>query len=42
VTRTDDNHIANLRAKLEANPAHPAHIQTVHGVGYTFGPDGDA
>ena len=42
VTRTVDNHIANLRAKLEANPAHPAHIQTVHGVGYKFVPDGDA
>jgi DNA-binding response OmpR family regulator len=39
VTRTVDNHIASLRAKLEANPAHPAHIQTVHGVGYKFVPD---
>jgi DNA-binding response OmpR family regulator len=42
VTRTVDNHIASLRAKLEANPAHPAHIQTVHGVGYKFVPDADA
>lgn len=36
VTRTVDNHIAGLRAKLEANPARPAYIQTVHGVGYKF------
>ena len=34
-------HIASLRAKLEANPAQPAHIQTVHGVGYKFVPDVD-
>ena len=38
VTRTVDNHIASLRAKLETNPARPAHIQTVHGVGYRFVP----
>ena len=38
VTRTVDNHIASLRSKLETNPAHPAHIQTVHGVGYRFVP----
>ena len=36
VTRTVDNHIAGLRAKLEANPARPLYIQTVHGVGYKF------
>jgi len=36
VTRTVDNHIAGLRAKLEPNPARPAYIQTVHGVGYKF------
>jgi DNA-binding response OmpR family regulator len=42
VTRTVDNHIASLRAKLEINPAHPAHIQTVHGVGYKFVPDAEA
>jgi DNA-binding response OmpR family regulator len=41
VTRTVDNHIASLRAKLEANPAHPEHILTVHGVGYKFVPDGE-
>src|SRR5262249_61191517 len=38
VTRTVDNHIASLRAKLEADPAHPVYIQTVHGVGYKFLP----
>jgi DNA-binding response OmpR family regulator len=38
VTRTVDNHIASLRSKLETNPAQPAHIQTVHGVGYRFVP----
>src|SRR6185295_8886817 len=36
VTRTVDNHIAGLRAKLEADPAKPVHIRTVHGVGYKF------
>ena len=36
LTRTVDNHISSLRAKLEADPAHPIHIQTVHGVGYKF------
>jgi DNA-binding response OmpR family regulator len=36
VTRTVDNHIASLRAKLESDPARPVHIQTVHGVGYKF------
>jgi DNA-binding response OmpR family regulator len=36
VTRTVDNHIAGLRAKLETNPAEPVYIQTVYGVGYKF------
>ncbi|NKB70755.1 MAG: response regulator [Candidatus Latescibacteria bacterium] len=35
-TRTVDNHIAELRTKLEADPAQPRHILTVHGVGYRF------
>jgi DNA-binding response OmpR family regulator len=38
VTRTVDNHISGLRAKLEADPARPVYIQTVHGVGYKFVP----
>jgi DNA-binding response OmpR family regulator len=33
-TRTVDNHIAALRAKLEDNPAVPRRLITVHGVGY--------
>jgi DNA-binding response OmpR family regulator len=39
VTRTVDNHISSLRAKLETDAARPVHIQTVHGVGYKFVPD---
>ena len=37
-TRTVDNHIASLRAKLEINPAEPLHILTVRGVGYKWLP----
>jgi len=33
-TRTVDNHIAMLRAKLEVDPGRPAHIRTVIGIGY--------
>jgi DNA-binding response OmpR family regulator len=33
-TRTVDNHIAALRAKLEPDPDHPRYLKTVHGVGY--------
>lgn len=29
-------YVRRLREKLEADPAHPAHILTVRGVGYTF------
>ena len=36
VSRTVDNHIAGLRAKLEKDPSRPVHIRTVHGVGYRF------
>ncbi len=35
-TRTVDNHVAELRAALEAEPSQPRHILTVHGVGYRF------
>jgi DNA-binding response OmpR family regulator len=35
-TRTLDQHIAKLRQKIEADPADPRHIVTVHGVGYRF------
>jgi DNA-binding response OmpR family regulator len=33
-TRTVDNHIAQLRAKIENDPAEPRYLLTVHGVGY--------
>ena len=36
VSRTVDNHIALLRAKLEKDPAQPVYIRTVYGVGYKF------
>jgi DNA-binding response OmpR family regulator len=34
VTRTVDTHVAELRRKLEADPARPRHILTVRKVGY--------
>lgn len=37
-TRTVDNFILSLRKKIEPDPAHPAHIRTVHTVGYRFVP----
>jgi DNA-binding response OmpR family regulator len=33
-TRTVDNHIATLRARIEPDPDQPRWIKTVHGVGY--------
>lgn len=33
-TRTVDNHVASLRAKLEKDPDEPRWLKTVHGVGY--------
>ena len=33
-TRTVDNHIASLRAKVEKDASKPEHLLTVHGVGY--------
>lgn len=33
-TRTVDSHIAQLRQKIEKDPAQPRHLRTVHGVGY--------
>jgi DNA-binding response OmpR family regulator len=37
-TRTIDNHIASLRAKLEDTPAQPRHLLTIHAVGYKWQP----
>jgi two-component system response regulator RegX3 len=35
--RTVDVHVRRLRSKIEADPANPCFIRTVHGVGYAFG-----
>ncbi len=37
-TRTLDQHIAQLRKKIESEPDTPTAIQTVHGVGYRYSP----
>ena len=37
-TSTVTVHIRRLRAKLEADPSRPTHIQTVWGLGYRFVP----
>jgi len=34
--RTVDVHIRHLRIKIETDPANPAHILTVRGIGYKF------
>ncbi len=36
VSRTVDTHVAELRRKLEHNPAHPQYIITVRKIGYRF------
>jgi DNA-binding response OmpR family regulator len=36
LSRTVDSHVAELRRKLEHDPAHPRHILTVWKVGYRF------
>jgi DNA-binding response OmpR family regulator len=36
-TRTLDQHIAQLRKKVEPDPQRPESILTVHGVGYRYG-----
>ena len=38
LTRTVDSHMAELRRKLEADPADPQHFLTVWKVGYRFRP----
>jgi DNA-binding response OmpR family regulator len=37
-TRTLDQHMAQLRKKVEETPANPKFITTVHGVGYRYEP----
>jgi len=39
-TRTLDQHIAQLRKKIEPDRKEPIYIQTVHGVGYRYCPPG--
>ncbi|MEK6245983.1 MAG: two-component system response regulator OmpR [Pseudomonadota bacterium] len=39
--RSIDVQISRLRKIVEADPAHPRHIQTVWGFGYVFVPDGN-
>jgi len=34
--RTIDSHMANIRRKIEDNPADPKHILSIRGVGYKF------
>lgn len=38
VTRTVDNTVLRLRAKIEVDPARPRHVVTVHGTGYRYEP----
>ena len=40
-TRTLDQHIAQLRKKVELNPNTPSTIVTVHGIGYRYSQVGD-
>jgi len=37
-TRTLDQHVVQLRKKLEPDPATPRYLQTVHGIGYRYQP----
>ena len=36
IARTIDQHVRNLRAKIEPDPTQPRYIETVFGVGYRF------
>lgn len=40
-TRTLDQHIVQLRKKIEPDPAHPTTLLTVHGHGYRYQPSGE-
>ena len=37
-TGTVTVHMRRLREKIEVDPTHPRHLQTVWGVGYRFDP----
>jgi len=37
-TRSADNTVLRLRAKIERDPSRPRHLHTIHGVGYRFDP----
>jgi DNA-binding response OmpR family regulator len=39
--RTIDVHVRNLRRKIEADPASPAYLLTVYGIGYKIADQGD-
>jgi DNA-binding response OmpR family regulator len=34
--RVVDNHVTNLRKKIEPKPAEPCYLISVHGTGYRF------
>jgi two-component system alkaline phosphatase synthesis response regulator PhoP len=36
IARTIDQHVRNLRTKIEPDPSHPRYVETVFGVGYRF------
>jgi DNA-binding response OmpR family regulator len=35
-TRTVDQHLAQIRKKIEKNPSKPRHLVSVRGAGYRF------
>lgn len=37
--RSIDNHVMNLRHKIEPDPCHPQYLKTVYGVGYKLTPN---
>ena len=38
-TRTLDQHVSQLRKKVEPDPSQPRYLLTVHGLGYRYRPD---
>ena len=39
-SRTLDQHVSQLRKKIEKDPRRPRIVRTVHGVGYRYDPPG--